>query len=206
MTDKPQTSLWTSVPDPGSLPKEFAELDHFGVAGLVLKSCAAKFSLEHQRKVANALAYFERKGAASSVPEAPEPAKASSMLCEEHYCSRERSHGGPCSDGALVPPPRCGQLITDGQTTIGACELELRHAGWCMRGVKPEPAKASGWIPVSERLPEDAITRLVCRGFRTVAYYENGEWWRVGSNGKPEAFPGVTHWMPLPAPPDSEEK
>lgn len=65
------------------------------------------------------------------------------------------------------------------------------------------PATAvEAWVSVSERLPEDAFTRLVvgAGGFRTAAYYEQGAWWRVGSLGQPERFE-VRHWMPLPPPP-----
>lgn len=74
----------------------------------------------------------------------------------------------------------------------------------------PESAKAEAqpagteWVSVEERLPEDAFTRLVFATFRTVAYYEDGSWWRTGGLGA-ERFEGVTHWMPLPPPPEPRE-
>lgn len=58
-----------------------------------------------------------------------------------------------------------------------------------------------GWVAVDERLPDDSFTRLVAAGFRTVAYYENGIWWRIGSLDKAEELRNVTHWRPLPDPP-----
>ena len=60
------------------------------------------------------------------------------------------------------------------------------------------------WIGVDERLPEDDRRVLVaCRtkkGVQSVklAYYWNGTWHGQGS------MAGVTHWMPLPTPPEVE--
>lgn len=62
------------------------------------------------------------------------------------------------------------------------------------------------WIPVTERLPEPFRPVIVCRekgkgeyiveqGFKDV-----GDWWKVyGTRTK-----NVTHWMPLPEPPEEE--
>ena len=62
------------------------------------------------------------------------------------------------------------------------------------------------WIPVTERLPDTFRTVIVCRenvkgefvveqGFKDV-----GDWWKVyGTRTKK-----VTHWMPLPEPPEAE--
>ena len=61
---------------------------------------------------------------------------------------------------------------------------------------------APRWIAVTERLPEDMFTRIVYCTFRTVAFYDSGSWWR-NSHAGPERLDGVTHWMPLPAPPES---
>lgn len=62
--------------------------------------------------------------------------------------------------------------------------------------------KKSGWISVKDRLPDDERRVLVsCRtkkGQQSVnlAYYWNGYWHGQGS------MAGVTHWMPLPEPPE----
>lgn len=62
------------------------------------------------------------------------------------------------------------------------------------------------WIPVTERLPDTFHPVIVCRerekdeyvveqGFKDV-----GDWWKVyGTRTKK-----VTHWMPLPEPPEAE--
>lgn len=62
-------------------------------------------------------------------------------------------------------------------------------------------AEIPHWIPVSDRLPESSQRVIVCR--------ENGKveqgvflgvngWWKVyGTNTK-----AVTHWMPMPVPPE----
>ena len=80
-----------------------------------------------------------------------------------------------------------------------------------MRGVKiinqfPTAVDAATvrWIPVTERLPDTFRPVIVCRekgkceyvveqGFKDV-----GDWWKVyGTRTK-----NVTHWMPLPEPPE----
>lgn len=84
-----------------------------------------------------------------------------------------------------------------------------------MRGVKiinqfPSAVDAATvrWIPVTERLPDTFHPVIVCRekgkgeyvveqGFKDV-----GDWWKVyGTRTK-----NVTHWMPLPEPPEVGEK
>ena len=68
---------------------------------------------------------------------------------------------------------------------------------------------AAEWIPVSERLPEEGVDVLVftkegkfdSRPNRHVASFdEDGEWYP--SHGDGYMFPVVTHWMPLPEPPE----
>lgn len=65
--------------------------------------------------------------------------------------------------------------------------------------------EAMRWIPVAERLPEEAQPVLV-QFFNDVAigkYYDDGDAiaWQVGKMWK---MP-VTHWMPLPAAPEPRE-
>ena len=66
-----------------------------------------------------------------------------------------------------------------------------------------EPSGASGgslaWIPVTERLPPPEVEVLVFSGD-----YDSGT--HVASRDSDGLwFPGVTHWMPLPAPPTSDK-
>jgi hypothetical protein len=61
------------------------------------------------------------------------------------------------------------------------------------------------WIPVSERLPEDKNSWLIFFEKENGAYpgsYFNGDWY--GSDGEIIPSSNVTHWMPLPEPPEVE--
>ena len=74
-----------------------------------------------------------------------------------------------------------------------------------------ELEEAQRWIPVSERLPEDRVTILAAfnnreiltakyykyyEGFGSVENYWRIEGWHSGN---------VTHWMPLPQPPEVQQ-
>ena len=69
-----------------------------------------------------------------------------------------------------------------------------------------------GWIPVSEKLPESSGHYLVNYGPAASSFYGIGggiEFYAVEktTNGQIGWFDGpemVTHWHPLPAPPDKE--
>ncbi|HFU0694532.1 TPA: DUF551 domain-containing protein [Escherichia coli] len=68
------------------------------------------------------------------------------------------------------------------------------------------PVTPDGWISCSERMPEDGQHVIIlCDGaFVLYAQYRNGEFFDVVRNGE-EFFEtqsrNVTHWMPLPEPP-----
>ena len=58
------------------------------------------------------------------------------------------------------------------------------------------------WISVKERLPvEDGISSET----EVLAFGEKGRMGVVHSALVNKRFPGVTHWMPLPEPPEVEE-
>ena len=63
---------------------------------------------------------------------------------------------------------------------------------------------AQRWIPVSERLPEENVTVLVVtkRNRNPVVAWMRLGFWR--SRGVDFAL-SVTHWMPLPQPPEVQE-
>ena len=57
------------------------------------------------------------------------------------------------------------------------------------------------WIPCSEKLPEDDMSKVVtlANGNAEVGYYSNGDWWCVGDKFTLENQT-VIAWMPLPKP------
>jgi hypothetical protein len=61
----------------------------------------------------------------------------------------------------------------------------------------------SEWISVEDRLPETTGMVLATNGdtvlsFPYMRYADGGGKWGIGSDG-------ITHWMPLPAPPESKK-
>jgi hypothetical protein len=62
------------------------------------------------------------------------------------------------------------------------------------------------WIPVSERLPQEDEDVIVFtdeeneKGVHVASIDEDGVW--CPSHGDGWMFPTVTHWMPLPEPPE----
>jgi hypothetical protein len=62
------------------------------------------------------------------------------------------------------------------------------------------------WIPVEERLPEDGGRFLVVVNsdgdpYADAANWWHGDWWTGESPAQKHACP-ITHWMPLPEPPE----
>lgn len=80
----------------------------------------------------------------------------------------------------------------------GRFEWDIEDRGLCMH---PYPPAQQRWIPVSERLPERRRRVLCWLSYPDIEeiivenqYYGNGMW-MVESEA-------VTHWMPLPEPPE----
>jgi hypothetical protein len=62
-------------------------------------------------------------------------------------------------------------------------------------------SKPEGWIPVSERLPDEGRAVLIVADGWVKMGWRNGEW--IDWDGD-ECV--VTHWMPLPAPPTQTDE
>lgn len=62
-------------------------------------------------------------------------------------------------------------------------------------------ASVPRWIPVEERLPEEKELVLVhyTDDWMPVAFLLNGNWFNSGGE---RSWLSVTHWMPLPEPPE----
>ena len=61
------------------------------------------------------------------------------------------------------------------------------------------------WIPVTERLPNEAerVVVIMPNGSRLVGRILSGKWHIQGLRKETK---GVTHWMPLPAPPEEDAR
>ncbi len=87
--------------------------------------------------------------------------------------------------------------------SFGMCD-DYVSVGWAKEIIRSHmdevPDNNAGWIPVSERLPEDERMVLVTcqtkKGIRSTnrAYYDGKFWHGSGS------MSGVTAWQPLPKP------
>ena len=95
----------------------------------------------------------------------------------------------------------CGvQQMLDADLQFPQESAENAHCNSCK--------KCNSWIPVTERLP-DKCTIVLCYkdGQRRLGYYLGANYSRgVAAFRHPKdqwAF-GITHWMPLPEPPEVE--
>ena len=60
------------------------------------------------------------------------------------------------------------------------------------------------WISVKDRLPESGVDVLVFTDdYCAYTAHYDGYWWL---SGEPTLSYNVTHWMPLPEPPEMQEK
>lgn len=61
-----------------------------------------------------------------------------------------------------------------------------------------------GWINVKDRLPENREEVLtISRGIYTIGFFHNG-WFEFYMGGAEPLTLEITHWMPLPKPPEVE--
>ena len=86
----------------------------------------------------------------------------------------------------------------------GFCFRKMAHDALDL--LKEQPAKdtnvPSKWISVKKKLPENTDTVLIAhKGGVSFGWY-NGRYWERGANTNHRPLETVTHWMPLPEPPE----
>ena len=103
-------------------------------------------------------------------------------------------------DGMTCDP---NELMFDAADTIE--ELQGQIDGWVEPERKALIKSLPRWIPVTERLPEKNVMVLcACRaGIYCVMKWDGVDWYENPTHVYMSGF--VTHWMPLPAPPNSME-
>lgn len=118
----------------------------------------------------------------------------------------------------LLPCPFCGRKpksIVNIQMYAIGCSFSKCHVYPCVVKKTPEEAakawntRASGWIPCSERIPEKSTSVLIsAQGYRVTAFYDSvkGVFMLTETEGLFYSMSAVTHWMPLPDPPETEDK
>lgn len=93
----------------------------------------------------------------------------------------------------------------------GECKRDVRQCAnyYCFTrmdvcGIIDDAPTVNGWISVKEKLPEDSTDCLVYNGSQVqfCSYYCGT--WNTPDCYESETIDGVTHWMPLPAPPEGE--
>lgn len=97
-------------------------------------------------------------------------------------------------DGYVLVPvePTEAMLLVLGLT--GSFE-KMTHAYQAM--LSAAPTVSDGWIPVSERLPDNADSVVTSNGFDIGRGWWDGDSWQVITSH--DAVPGeITHWQPLP--------
>jgi len=89
------------------------------------------------------------------------------------------------------------------------CQLDMEFTRMDICGMIDDAPTVGGWISVKDRLPEKEGQYLcwfgkntVCKGAAIATYLE--EWKAFGSFESLKTYPNVTHWMPLPEPPEEE--
>ena len=84
--------------------------------------------------------------------------------------------------------------------------VELEYQSGFADGQRAANRKKNKWISVKERLPEKSglyLTYHAKRGSMTMHYSVNNEAWNAFDHeDRPKYALKVTHWMPLPEPPE----
>lgn len=105
---------------------------------------------------------------------------------------------------------RDDKMKTSGTALISDAAQMLRREGF-INGYKH--GQQDRWISVEERLPEEGLTVLVWSPtclMHSMRYYPKSAYpWRDNDPRDECSFstiPDATHWMPLPSPPNPEQR
>lgn len=111
----------------------------------------------------------------------------------------------------LLPCPFCGRKpksIVNIQMYAIGCSFSKCHVYPCVVKKTPEEAvkawntRAFGWIPCIERMPERDGFYLAYYTFADGRHACDIVYFNVGA----PISSSITHWMPLPDPPEAEDK
>ncbi len=110
---------------------------------------------------------------------------------------------------ALLPCPFCGAAPVLQPWDEVVCENDQCRVVAAAAGRTDAEAVAAwnrrdpGWVPVTDRLPEDGVDVLAvdCEGYTGIGSFRRQPYsrWAWRSTGLPAE--DVTHWQPLPEPP-----
>ena len=130
------------------------------------------------------------------------------LAADLYYMTKEGSAHNPAQPPAPDEPTEAmiKQWYNNYLSTFGRGAEPADEYYFFEAGVKAMQSAAlgSGWVSVEDRLPP--YGRSVWVSYR----FGQGEAWRLSSLGwvlrhmPEEKLPGVTHWMPLPTPPEDK--
>lgn len=104
----------------------------------------------------------------------------------------------------------CADALENSESHVAALQKEiegLRAQNKKLQAIATELQSKSQWVSVTERMPEDYIRVLTNDGRGNTHIFSHSKALRfpfgIGPNN--HRYYQVTHWMPLPEPPEEEE-
>jgi hypothetical protein len=161
----------------------------------------------------------ERNALKSSTPSAPQAAKPEIYIPTVNKSAESQTGRDELVEAARAIVDHLGEYYCDHyppQDELDELWLRLRRA-LAAEGRKSESTQHKEWVSVSERLPNQSgeywvslkISIPVGEDFQysrrqDTAYFRVPQGWRLPHYGRDvDAY--VTHWQPLPAPPDTSK-